>query len=158
MVSEIKKLGVVIVRGVVDSATARGWKDDVQQYARDNPSFIGFPSDNPQVYELYWSKAQLQARQDANLRQTMLALNELWDGGGEDAVNFEHAFSYGERLRIRKPGRGFSLHPHTDGGSIERFEDPHYQAVYRHILNGHWENYDPWANGGERALANTSMY
>eukprot|EP00413_Alexandrium_margalefii_P002325 CAMPEP_0204520622 /NCGR_PEP_ID=MMETSP0661-20131031/5358_1 /ASSEMBLY_ACC=CAM_ASM_000606 /TAXON_ID=109239 /ORGANISM="Alexandrium margalefi, Strain AMGDE01CS-322" /LENGTH=477 /DNA_ID=CAMNT_0051526189 /DNA_START=25 /DNA_END=1458 /DNA_ORIENTATION=- len=155
--ADVRKRGVVIVRGVVDSDQARGWKTAVQRYARDNPSHVGFPKDNPQVLELYWSKPQLEARQHANMHATMLAVNRLWSGG-KDHVSFEHAFSYGERLRIRQPGKGFSLHPHTDGGSIERFEDPHYQSVYRHVWEGRWEEYDPWAQADERALANVSMY
>jgi len=154
---EVRKRGVVIVRGVVESGQARAWKAGVQQYARQNPSHVGFPAHDPQVLELYWSRPQLEARQHPNMHAAMLAVNRLWSGGG-DVVSFEHALSYGERLRIRKPGEGFFLHPHTDGGSIERFEDPHYERVYRSVWEGRWEDYDPWAHGDERALANVSMY
>lgn len=155
--SDVRKRGVIIVRGVVEEGMARDWKDKVVEYARRNPDHVGFPKDDPQVLELYWSKPQLQARQHPNMHATMLAINELWSGG-EDHVSFEHVFTYGERLRIRKPGEGFFLHPHTDGGSIERFEDPHYQEVYRNLWSGRWEEYDPWALGDHRARANVSMH
>ena len=48
-----------------------------------------------------------------------------WSAGNGSEVSFLHALTYGERLRIRKPGdTTFTLGPHLDGGSIERFEDP----------------------------------
>jgi hypothetical protein len=58
-------------------------------------------------------------------------------------VSFEHALTYGERLRIRQPGdRSFTLGPHVDGGSIERFEDPLSRQAYKEVFEGRWEQYD----------------
>ena len=37
----------------------------------------------------------------------------------------------------------FALGPHTDGGCLERWEDPEYSKVYQRILDGDWEQYDP---------------
>lgn len=34
-----------------------------------------------------------------------------------------------------------------DGGSVERWEDPKYREVYKEILKGNWENFDPWEIG-----------
>lgn len=31
-----------------------------------------------------------------------------------------------------------------DGGSVERWEDEGYRAVYDEILSGNWEKYDAW--------------
>lgn len=155
--AQVRKRGVVIVRNVVEPQQARDWKTGVQDYAKANPDHIGFPKDDPQVLELYWSKPQVEARQHENMHKTMLALNRLWQGGGEH-VSFDHVFAYGERLRIRKPGEGFFLHPHTDGGSIERFEDEYYQKVYEDLWKGQWESYDPWGLSDDRAMANVAMY
>ena len=48
-------------------------------------------------------------------------------------------------MRIRPPGDSkFTLPPHMDGGGIERWKDDNYRAVYRHILNGNFEDYDPF--------------
>ena len=85
------------------------------------------------MLELYWSKPQLQARQYPNMHTTMFAINRLWSGSDRH-VSLDRVFSYGERLRIRRPGGDFFLHPHTDGGSIERFEDPHDQEIYRKLV------------------------
>lgn len=53
--------------------------------------------------------------------------------------------SYADRFRIRNPGDGkFALGPHSDGGSLERWEDPEYSKVYQKILEGKWEQYDPF--------------
>ena len=75
--AQVRKRGVCIVRGVVDQEKARGWKAGVQQYAKENPSHVGFPKHDPQVLELYWSKPQVEARQHENMHETMLALNQL---------------------------------------------------------------------------------
>jgi len=161
MAFQVKKRGVVIVRNVIKSATARAWKQQVETYARNNPSHVGFPKDNPQVLELYWSKPQLQSRQHPNVHATMLALNHLYADArmGPINVSWDHALTYSERLRIRQPGdKNFVLHPHTDGGSIERWEDPYYRTTYDAILQGRWEEYDPWQGGDLRAVVNMTMY
>jgi hypothetical protein len=155
--AEIKKRGVVVVRGVVGADTARDWKQGVQDYAKANPSHTGYPRDNPQVLELYWSKSQMEARQHPHMHATMLGINSLWQSSGEH-VNLSEVFSYGERLRIRQRGDAtFALGPHVDGGSIERWEDKSYQQVYKDILAGNWEAYDAW-QADMRTIADTSMY
>ena len=58
-----------------------------------------------------------------------------------------HSLSYADRLRIRQPGDvGFALGPHIDGGSVERWEPEGYGVggAYDKILEGRWEEYDPW--------------
>lgn len=54
----IKSAGAVIIRGVVSCDQALRWKQGVREYAGRNPGPLGFPADNPQVYELYWSQPQ----------------------------------------------------------------------------------------------------
>lgn len=87
--NSLKKRGAVIVKGVVEKEVALGWKQAIRDYVKLNPQTkgkvinklpnravsvlegccsdffslnLGFPEENPQVYELYWSKAQLAAR------------------------------------------------------------------------------------------------
>lgn len=45
----IRARGVVVVRRVVPAASAREWKRGIEEYARRNPSHVGFPSDDPQA-------------------------------------------------------------------------------------------------------------
>jgi hypothetical protein len=156
--AKIKKRGVVVVRNVVNSSEALKWKEDVKQYAQRNPTHKGFPKEDPQVLELYWSKPQVQARQHPNMHATMLALGRLFVAGSGEHVDFDHVFTYGERLRMRKPGdTSFNLGPHIDGGSIERFEDEHYQQNYRDIFEGRWEDYDPW-RADQRSKVDPNRY
>jgi len=76
----VRKRGVVVIRGVIDEAVARGWKQEVQGYADANPGHTGFPKDNPQVLALYWSKPQLEARQHPRVRTAMLAAAGMYVG------------------------------------------------------------------------------
>jgi type 1 glutamine amidotransferase len=34
-----------------------------------------------------------------------------------------------------------------DGGSIERWEDDNYRSVFESIINGRWEEFNPWELG-----------
>ena len=59
---------------------------------------------------------------------------------------------------MRRPGDAkFALGPHTDGGSVERWEDPEYSRVYTTILQGKWEEYDPF-DARHRIAATMDMY
>ena len=78
----LKQRGTVIVKGVIPEDEALAYKDQVRKYIAANPQtkgrlqgqrascqrtvltrpHTGFPTADPQVYELYWSKAQLAAR------------------------------------------------------------------------------------------------
>ena len=62
-------------------------------------------------------------------------------------ISTSHPVSYADRLRIRQPGDvGFTLGPHVDSGSCERWEENGYGrgGIYNEIFHGNWEAYDPW--------------
>jgi hypothetical protein len=170
-VEEVKKRGVAVVRGVIPSPEARGYKIEVEDYVRANPHTKAFPPSKPAVFELYWSAAQLKARGHANLLKAQKALMGLWDtdasrgkGEGEGqreggkVISTKHPLSYADRVRIRPPGdSGFALGPHIDGGSLERWEPEGYGSIasspssalkhispYTSIFEGQWENYSPF--------------
>lgn len=63
----LRDTGVFIVRNVMSEKEALGYKESVQEYIESNNGQIGHPKANPQVYEIYWSKAQLEARQHPNV-------------------------------------------------------------------------------------------
>lgn len=185
---EIKKRGVAVIRGVIPEDEARAYKFEIEEYTRQNPqtrgqsasliphcpssSFFahptnntppGFPPDNPQVLELYWSPAQVRARGHASLLRTQTALmSTLWrasDAGA--AVSLRTPLCYADRLRIRRPGDAqFALGPHQDGGSVERWEEAGYGrgGVYDAVFRGDWaRGYDPYDAGG-RVRAVTDLY
>ncbi|RFN55042.1 hypothetical protein FIE12Z_725 [Fusarium flagelliforme] len=157
---EIRKRGVVVVKGVVPQDEARAWKGEIEEYVRKNPSTRAFPPHDPQVYELYWSAPQLKARSHPNflhVQQRLMSL--LWHNSNPDSpISLSQPLSYADRLRIRQPGdASFALGPHIDGGSVERWELEGYGrgGVYDTILAGRWNEYDPWdASGRVHAVNN----
>lgn len=97
----LKERGTIIVRGLVSQMEALSWKQRIRDYIELNPSTKGFPADNPQVYELYWSKPQLEAREHPNMLTTQAALNKVWSVAPEDIVDTSVPITYCDRLRIR---------------------------------------------------------
>jgi len=161
---EIRKRGCVVVRNTVDVETALAAKQEAKQYiAANQGELVGFPKNNPMVWEVYWSKAQLKMRAHAQMLATQTALNRLWHcsstgSDGTPAVDVLRPLTYCDRLRIRKAGdKSFTLGPHVDGGSTERWEDEEYRKVYRHIMEGEWEKYDAF-DATHRADARYDLY
>jgi hypothetical protein len=111
-------------------------------------SGLAFPADNPQVFELYWSRIQLLARGHPNLLKTHRFLMSYWHSLNPHVpLSTRHPISYADRLRIRLPGDAkFALGPHVDGGSVERWDEEGYGLgkVYDSIWKGKWEEFDPW--------------
>lgn len=146
--SELRKRGVAVVRGVVPEDEALQWKEDLREYIRKNPQTKAFPSDNPQVFELYWSRVQLLARGYPNMLKTQKFLMSYWHSiNPHIPISTQHPISYVDRLRMRLPGDAkFALGPHVDGGSVERWDEQGYGLgkVYDSVWKGQWEDFDPW--------------
>ncbi|KAI9489915.1 DUF1479 domain protein [Zychaea mexicana] len=158
LIPEVKKRGAVVVRNIVDRAVAAEYKSSIQDYIQRHPGIAGFPEDNPQVWEVYWSQAQVKARSHPNFTATAVALNHLWHGDKKAPINLDSNLVYCDRMRIRQPGDGkFTLAGHIDGGSLERWEDPEYRRCYTKILEGKWEEYDPY-DVTHRIEANMDLY
>ncbi|KFY33829.1 hypothetical protein V494_07279 [Pseudogymnoascus sp. VKM F-4513 (FW-928)] len=144
----LKKTGVAVIRDVVSEEEALGWKSEIREYIKQNPQTKAFPPDDPQVYELYWSRPQLRARAHPNLLAAQSFLMSHWRSSSPTApVSPTHPVSYADRLRIRNPGDNrFALGPHCDGGSVERWEDNGYGlgGVYDAVFRGDLAAFDPW--------------
>ncbi|KAJ3505316.1 hypothetical protein NLJ89_g7485 [Agrocybe chaxingu] len=148
-VEAIKKTGTVIITGGVPKEEALGWKQAIRDYAAANARRVkGFPPDNIQVFEIYNSKAQVQARTHPALINAQRFLLSLWHTSDpQTEISLQTPISYFDRLRIRQPGDAkFTLGPHVDGGSVERWEDKGMQKVFGSILKGgsSWEKHDPF--------------
>jgi hypothetical protein len=70
----------------------------------------------------------------------------------EEKLNLIFLFLEGDSL--------FKLPPHVDGGGLERWSDPNYRKVYRHIYEN-FEDFDPYevdfrtkANMNQLGIAN----
>ncbi|KAG7091217.1 hypothetical protein E1B28_010268 [Marasmius oreades] len=146
-VTRIKEAGIVIVTGAVPKEEALSWKKSIQEYAQANKPLVrGFPANNVQVFEFYNTVAQTEARTHPAVLDTQRCLLSLWHSSSPSAeVNLDIPISYFDRLRIRQPGdKMFTLGPHVDAGSIERWEDTTYRLTFRKILQGKWRKHDPY--------------
>jgi Protein of unknown function (DUF1479) len=101
VIERLRTCGTVIIKGLVDEEQALRWKEQIRDYVKMNPQTKGFPAHNIQVYELYWSKAQLEARAHENMLLTQVALNRVWHAKLEDPVNLDVPVTYCDRLRMR---------------------------------------------------------
>ncbi|RVX68092.1 hypothetical protein B0A52_08231 [Exophiala mesophila] len=158
--AEIRHRGTVVVRNVVPRSQALDLKHRAQEYIAANRSKVrAFPADDPAVYELYWSPSQVEARANPNLLKTQSFLASFWHSSdAKSEISTTYPLSYADRFRIRRPGDAkFALGPHTDGGSLERWEDPEYSHVYQPILQGEWDRYDPF-DARHRINAKMDMY
>jgi len=157
--AEIRRRGAVVVRGVFPRAQADQWNAELGEYITSNgyyetkvdpkldQYFSVLKSGRPQIFGIYWSKPQVHARQSASLSATRAFLNGLWTSsrGGEQYFDPSRECAYADRIRRREPGDStLGLSPHMDAGSVERWLDPAYRNVYRHVFAGNWRAYDPF--------------
>jgi hypothetical protein len=152
----IRKTGCVVVRGVFPAAVANDWFAEVGEYLEANhyeqreidkrsldKYFSALKAGKPQIFNIYWSKPQVHARQDPKLAETRAFLNRLWHFDG--FFDPDRDCTYADRLRRRHPGdETLGISPHMDAGTVERWIDPGYQRVYRHVFAGDWRAYDPF--------------
>lgn len=148
------------MRNVIPQDQALEYKQRIRDYVAANKERVkAFPADSPAVYELYWTPSQAEARAHDNLLTTQRFMQQMWHSSDPNSwISTSNPLTYGDRLRIRDPGDSkFTLGPHVDGGSLERWEDPEYARVYTQILEGNWEQYDAW-DARYRLTANMDLY
>jgi Protein of unknown function (DUF1479) len=160
----IRRHGCVVVRGVFPRAQAEAWDAELLEYVQRNhyiekakskgnldKYFSALKSGKPQIYGIYWSRPQMQARQAESMESTREWLNRLWTYASGDKLHFnpDRNYTYADRIRQREPGDNtLGLSPHMDGGSVERWIDPSFHRVYRDVFDGNWQGFDPWDGEG----------
>ncbi|RWA04656.1 hypothetical protein EKO27_g10449 [Xylaria grammica] len=143
--SEIKKRGVAVIRGVIPEEDARAYKDDIEEYVRQNPSTRG--RSHTRILSDYLSnrKSSVPAGQPSSVQSKLM---NFWHSSDpESSIALSQTLTYADRLRIRQPGdETFALGPHVDGGSVERWETHGYGlgGVYDKVFEGSWEEFDSW--------------
>jgi hypothetical protein len=160
MTDRIKQRGVVVLRNTFDRDRVTSWNNSLMDYVAKNDYFekqkakdgmdqyfASLSSSRPQIFGLYWSQPQMEARTSSELAAARRWLNRLWTFSSENGVEFDpdRECLYADRLRQREPGDDtLGLSPHVDGGSVERWLDEGFQRVYRHLLSGDVASYDPF--------------
>lgn len=152
----IRKTGCAIVRQVYPKTQADDWFAELCDYLDANhyeerevekrsldKYFSTLKAGKPQVFNVYWSKPQVNARQGESLAKTRSFLDRLWKYDGVFDPDLQ--VTYADRVRRRVPGdTTLGLSPHMDAGTVERWIDPGYQAVYERVFAGDWRAYDPF--------------
>jgi len=160
LVNKIKAGGACVVRETFSREQATAWDEEIADYvekndldaklanAAEDKYFGTLASAKPQIYGIYWSRPQVQARQSESLTNVRMFLNNLWRAESEGVRHFNpnETPAYADRIRRRPPGSAsLGLSPHVDGGSIERWLDDNFRKVYRHVFAGNWQQYDAFA-------------
>jgi hypothetical protein len=163
---EIRRRGVAVIRNVFPRSQAEAWNDEIGEYLARNDYvtkaatrdagdryFTSLKSSRPQIFGIYWSRPQMEARQAASMAEARAFLNRLWrfESGGRTHFDPDRECTYADRIRRREPGdASLGLSPHMDAGSVERWLDPAYAKVYREVFAGNWRAYEPF-DGAFRA-------
>lgn len=157
MISKIRERGACVIRETFAPEQARAWDDELGEYvegnklneklanAAEDKYFVDLAAAKPQIYGVYWSRPQVLARQAESLTRVRIFLNRLWLSESEGKRHFDpdETPAYADRIRRRPPGAtSLGLSPHVDGGSVERWLEPNFRNVYRHVFSGEWRKYD----------------
>ena len=157
---KVFKRGCVIIRNVFDKKKVIELNEDLDKYVLENNYFedqkkkIGIDkyfselkSGKPQIFGLYWSKAQSEIRHSKEMETVKKWLNNFWNYNyeGKNVFDPNRELVYADRVRRREPGDDtLGLSPHCDAGSIERWTDKAYQKIYNDIFSDNFENFNPY--------------
>ncbi|HEY0704887.1 MAG TPA: DUF1479 domain-containing protein [Candidatus Acidoferrales bacterium] len=157
MAAKIQERGACVIRRTFDPAQAEAWDREIERYVEENgldaklanaaeDKYFGtLASAKPQIYGIYWSRPQVEARQSESLTKVRVFLNKLWQAESEGKKYFDanETPAYADRIRRRPAGSAsLGLSPHVDGGSVERWLDGNFRNVYRHVFSGDWKKYN----------------
>lgn len=157
-IAHIKRRGCLVVRQTFSRETAVAMDQSMLSYLDDNhfddhykgpgDNFFGsLEASRPEIYPIYWSRAQMSARQSCEINAVQRFLNRLWTFQSDGVTWFDPDTSiiYPDRIRRRLPGTtSKGLGAHTDSGALERWLLPAYQQVFRKIFSNKFDEYDPW--------------
>ena len=101
MISKIKDRGACVIRNTFAPEQARAWDDEIAQYVEENglneklanaaeDKYFGtLAAAKPQIYGIYWSRPQVEARQSESLTRVRTFLNRLWLAESEGRRHFD---------------------------------------------------------------------
>lgn len=155
--AKLHRRGCLVVRGHFDRAQALAWDSDIVDYVEKNKffenyagpgdDFFGSVGSKPEIYPIYWSKPQMQARQSDRMARVQAFLNSQWRSGSDGVQWFDPGRDslYPDRIRRRPPGADSNgLGAHCDPGTLDLWMTEAYQKAFRHLFDGTVEEYDPW--------------
>jgi hypothetical protein len=156
-VAHLRRRGCLVVRGHFPREQALAWDSDIVEYVENNrffenyrgpgDDFFGSVGSKPEIYPIYWSPAQMQARQSERMATVQAFLNGFWKHESEGVRWFEPERDslYPDRIRRRPEGADSKgLGTHLDPGTLDLWMTEAYQKAFRHLFDGTVEQYDPW--------------
>ncbi|MGW0998866.1 DUF1479 domain-containing protein [Streptomyces sp. NPDC002523] len=154
---KLRRRGCLVVRGHFPSEQARAWDSGIVDYVERNEffenysgpgdDFFGSVGSRPEIYPIYWSQAQMEARQSERMADVQRFLNTLWrhESDGTQWFDPERDALYPDRIRRRPPGTDSGgLGTHCDPGTLDLWMTRENQQAFRHLFDGTAEQYDPW--------------
>ncbi|MEV0302515.1 DUF1479 domain-containing protein [Streptomyces prasinus] len=154
---KLRRRGCLVVRGHFAREQALGWDASIVDYVERNEffenyrgpgdDFFGSVGSKPEIYPVYWSQAQMEARQSDRMATVQSFLNSLWKHESEGVRWFDpdRDALYPDRIRRRPPGADSGgLGTHLDPGTLDLWMTRAYQQAFRHLFDGSVEEYDPW--------------
>jgi hypothetical protein len=155
--ARLRQRGCLVVRGHFDRGQALGWDRAIVDYVESNrffesyrgpgDDFFGSVGSRPEIYPIYWSPAQMQARQSDRMARVQAFLNSQWTSQSEEVQWFDPQRDslYPDRIRRRPAGADSAgLGTHLDPGTLDLWMTRAYQQAFRHLFDGTVEAYDPW--------------
>jgi hypothetical protein len=153
----VQRRGCAIIRGHFEREQALAWDKDIVDYVERNAffenyrgpgdDFFGSVGSRPEIYPIYWSHAQMEARQSDRMARVQSFLNHRWtyESGGVQWFDPDRDSLYPDRIRRRPPGASSGgLGSHVDVGTLDLWMTSAYQQAFRHLFDGTVEQYDPW--------------
>lgn len=153
----LRRRGCLVVRGHFEREQALQWDRDIVDYVDRNhffddyrgpgDDFFGSVGSKPEIYPIYWSPAQMEARQSNRMANVQRFLNHQWTSENDGVRWFdpERDSLYPDRIRRRPPGANSAgLGTHLDAGTLDLWMTREYQQAFRHLFDGTVEQYDPW--------------
>jgi hypothetical protein len=154
---KLRRRGCLVVRGHFEREQALTWDAEIVDYVESNQffenyrgpgdDFFGSVGSKPEIYPIYWSNAQMEARQSDRMSNVQAFLNSQWKHESEGVQWFdpERDSLYPDRIRRRPPGASSGgLGAHCDPGTLDLWMTQGYQQAFRHLFDGTVEDYDPW--------------
>src|SRR6188508_2568227 len=155
--AKLHRRGCLIVRGHFPHEQATAWDQGIVDYVESNrffetyrgpgDDFFGSVGSKPEIYPVYWSAAQMEARQSDRMANVQSFLNHLWtyETDGVQWFDPDRDSLYPDRIRRRPPGAtSGGLGTHLDPGTLDLWMTEAYQNAFRHLFDGSVELYDPW--------------
>jgi hypothetical protein len=154
---KLRRRGCLVVRGHFPREQAVAWDRGIVDYVEGNgffdayrgpgDDFFGSVGSRPEIYPIYWSPAQMQARQSDRMATVQAFLNRQWrhESDGVQWFDPDRDSLYPDRIRRRPPGADSAgLGTHLDPGTLDLWMTRAYQQAFRHLFDGTVEAYDPW--------------